>query len=152
MQGDCHSRFMKFLSRSCSQLDLLECSSSCPLGFNSSCCEHAILPPRGGSDHHIFQEVCVLVVTSEQSFSFFILCVSVLCGLYKPARGTPTTPQLKQGVATPAMKRKLSHKTVLFLLSQCPISLHSLFLVLLSMALPLSGTGLTHFGWGTDAI
>lgn len=85
------------------------------------------------------------------SFSFLIPRVSLLCGLYKPVHGTPTTPQLIQGVVTPA-KRKLSHKTVLFLLSQCPISLHRLLLALLSMALPLPGTGLTCFGWGTDAI
>lgn len=38
------------------------------------------------------------------------------------------------------------------MLTQCPISPYKLFLALLSMALPLPGTGLTRFGWGTEAI
>lgn len=141
---------MKFLSHGCSHVDLLECSSSCLSGFNSRCCEHAILPPRGHQTI-TYSRKSVFSWSPLSSFSFLIPRVSLLCGLYKPAHGTPTTPQLKQGVVTPAM-RKLSHKTVLFLLSQCPISLHRLLLPLLSMALPLPGTGLTCFGWGTDAI
>lgn len=142
LQGDCHSCFMKFLSRSFSHLNLLECAGGCPLGFNSSCCEHAILPPRGGSDHHILQEVCVLMVTSEKNFSFLIPCVSLLSGLYKSAHGTPQLLSSKQGAASLAVTCSLPVDSILHFSSQA----------LLSLTLPLPGTGLACSGWGTEAL